>query len=55
MFSLVGAPHEDIRGMVDDLEVIGLAHSYQLDLFPRIQEGMVRIEQYVKDLIAELV
>ncbi|MEZ5743914.1 MAG: cytochrome P450 [Sphingomonadaceae bacterium] len=52
MFSLVGAPHEDIQGMVDDLEVIGLAHSYQLDLFPRIQEGMVRIEAYVEELIA---
>lgn len=52
MFSLVGAPHEDIQEMVDDLEVIGLAHSYQLDLFPRIQKGMVRIEQYVADLIA---
>lgn len=53
MFSLVGAPHEDIQGMVDDLEVIGLAHSYQLDLFPRIQAGMVRIEKYVQELIAE--
>jgi cytochrome P450 len=53
MFSLVGAPHERIAEMVDDLEIIGLAHSYQLDLFPRIQEGMVRVEQCVKDIIAE--
>jgi len=53
MFSLVGAPHEAIRDMRDDLEVIGLAHSYQLDLFPRIQEGMVRIEKFVEDVIAE--
>ena len=37
----------------DDLEVIGLAHSYQLDLFPRIQEGMVRIDEFVQRIIAE--
>ena len=53
MFSLVGAPHADIAGMVEDLEVIGLAHSYQLDLFPRINQGMVRIEEYVDDIIAK--
>ena len=53
MFALVGAPHEGIALLRDDLEVIGLAHSYQLDLFPRIQEGMVRIDEFVQRSIAE--
>ena len=53
MFALVGAPQEGIAMLRDDLEVIGLAHSYQLDLFPRIQEGMVRIDDFVQQAIAE--
>ncbi len=53
MFALVGAPQEGIALLRDDLEVIGLAHSYQLDLFPRIQEGMVRIDEFVQRCIAE--
>ena len=53
MFTLVGAPQEGIRLLRDDLEVIGLAHSYNLDLFPRIQEGIVRVEQFATDCIAE--
>ncbi|MDE8651409.1 cytochrome P450 [Novosphingobium album (ex Liu et al. 2023)] len=53
MFALVGAPHEGIALLRDDLEAIGLAHSYQLDRFPRIQEGMVRLEKFVEDTIAE--
>ena len=53
MFALVGAPQEGVRLLRDDLEAIGLAHSYQLDRFPRIQEGMVRIERFVEDTIAE--
>jgi cytochrome P450 len=53
MFALVGAPHEGIALLRDDLEVIGLAHSYQLDLFPRIQEGMVRIDRFVQRSIAD--
>jgi len=53
MFALVGAPQEGIALLRDDLEVIGLAHSYQLDLFPRIQEGMVRIDDFVQRIIAE--
>ena len=53
MFALVGAPLEGIALLRDDLEVIGLAHSYQLDLFPRIQEGMVRIDEFVQRTIAE--
>lgn len=52
MFSLVGAPHSDIAGMRDDLEAVGLAHSYQMDRFPRIQQAMVTLEEYVEDLIA---
>lgn len=53
MFALVGAPQEGIALLRDDLEVIGLAHSYQLDLFPRIQQGMDRIDQFVQTAIAE--
>jgi len=53
MFALVGAPQEGIALLRDDLEVIGLAHSYNLDLFPRIQEGMVRIDEFVQKCIAE--
>jgi cytochrome P450 len=53
MFALVGAPQEGIAMLRDDLEVIGLAHSYQLDLFPRIQDGMVRIEEFVEKCVAD--
>lgn len=53
MFTLVGAPQEGIRLLRDDLEVIGLAHSYNLDLFPRIQEGIVRVEKFALDCIVE--
>ena len=53
MFTLVGAPREGIALLRDDLEAIGLAHSYELDRFPRIQEGMVRLEKFVQDTIAE--
>jgi len=52
MFALVGAPLSDVDGMRDDLEAIGLAHSYELDRFPRIQEAMVRLDAYVQGLIA---
>jgi len=53
MFTLVGAPLEGIRLLRDDLEAIGLAHSYNLELFPRIQEGIVRVEQFAYDCLAE--
>lgn len=53
MFTLVGAPQDGIRLLRDDLEAIGLAHSYDLDLFPRIQEGIVRVEQFALDCIVE--
>lgn len=53
MFTLVGAPQEGIRLLRDDLEIIGLAHSYNLDLFPRIQAGIVRVEQFAADCITE--
>lgn len=53
MFALVGAPKEGISLLRDDLEAIGLAHSYELDRFPRIQEGMVRLERFVEETIAE--
>jgi cytochrome P450 len=53
MFALVGAPQDGIALLRDDLEAIGLAHSYEMDRFPRIQEGMVRLEDYVQKIIAE--
>jgi cytochrome P450 len=53
MFALVGAPQDGIELLRDDLEVVGLAHSYQMDLFPRIQEGVVRTEKFVEEIIAE--
>jgi cytochrome P450 len=52
MFSLVGAPHEGIRLLRDDLEAIGLAYSLEKERFPRIQEGMVRLEGFIDDVIA---
>ncbi len=53
MFALVGAPHEGIALLRDDLEVIGLAHSYNLELFPQIQAGMDRIDAFVQQSIAD--
>jgi len=53
MFALVGAPQDGIALLRDDLEAIGLAHSYEHARFPRIQEGMVRIEEYVEKIIAD--
>jgi len=53
MFALVGAPQDGIALLRDDLEAIGLAHSYEMDRFPRIQEGMVRLEDYVQKIIED--
>ncbi len=53
MFTLVGAPLEGVRILRDDLEAIGLAHSLEMERFPRIQEGMVRLEAFVEDVIAD--
>jgi len=53
MFTLVGAPPEGIRLLRDDLEAIGLAQSLELERFPRIQAGMVRLEDFVTQVIAE--
>ena len=53
MFALVGAPQDGIALLRDDLEAIGLAHSYEMNRFPRIQEGMVRLEEYVQKIIAD--
>jgi cytochrome P450 len=53
MFALVGAPLDAIPALRDDLEAIGLAQSLELDRFPRIQEGMVRLEAFVEDVIAD--
>jgi cytochrome P450 len=53
MFTLVGAPLEGVRLLRDDLEAIGLAHSLEMERFPRIQEGMVRLEAFVEQVISE--
>jgi cytochrome P450 len=53
MFALIGAPHDGVELLRDDLEAIGLAHSMELERFPRIQEGMVRLESFVERIIAE--
>lgn len=53
MFALVGAPLEGVALLRDDLEAIGLAQSLELERFPRIQEGMVRLEKFVEEVIAE--
>jgi len=53
MFALVGAPLDAIADLRDDLEAIGLAHSLELERFPRIQEGMVRLERFVEGVIAD--
>jgi cytochrome P450 len=53
MFTLVGAPLDGIRLLRDDLEAIGLAHSLEMERFPRIQEGMVRLEKFVEQVIAD--
>jgi cytochrome P450 len=53
MFALVGAPQDGIALLRDDLEAIGLAHSYEQARFGRINEGMVRIEEYVQKIIAD--
>jgi cytochrome P450 len=53
MFSLVGAPLEGVRLLREDLEAIGLAQSLEIERFPRIQEGMVRLEKFVEEVIAD--
>ena len=53
MFTLVGAPLEGIRLLREHLEAIGLAQSLEMERFPRIQQGMVRLEAFVSEVIAE--
>jgi cytochrome P450 len=53
MFTLVGAPLDGIHLLRDDLEAIGLAQSLELERFPRIQEGMVRLEAFVEQVISD--
>ena len=53
MFTLVGAPLEGVALLRDDLEAIGLAHSLEIERFPRIQEAMARLEAFVEKIIAE--
>jgi cytochrome P450 len=53
MFTLVGAPLEGIPYLREDLEAIGLAQSLEMQRFPRIQEGMIRLEAFVTEAIAD--
>jgi cytochrome P450 len=53
MFTLVGAPLDGIRMLRDDLEAIGLAQSLEMERFPRIQQGMVRLEAFVQQVVAD--
>jgi cytochrome P450 len=53
MFTLVGAPLEGVALLRDDLEAIGLAHSLEIERFPRIQEAMTRLEAFVERTMAE--
>jgi cytochrome P450 len=53
MFALVGAPLDAIPQLREDLEAIGLAHSLEMERFPRIQEAMVRLDAFVEKTIAD--
>lgn len=53
MFSLVGAPMEGVSLLREDLEAIGLAQSLEIERFPRIQEGMIRLEAFVERTITD--
>jgi cytochrome P450 len=52
MFTLVGAPLDGVQLLRDDLEAIGLAHSLEIERFPRIQQGMLRLEAFVEKIVA---
>lgn len=53
MFTLVGAPVEEIPGIRDSLETLGLAFSMDKSRIPEIYEGYDRLEKLVQRLIAE--
>jgi cytochrome P450 len=53
MFTLVGAPIEEIPGIRSSLEVLGLAFSMDKSRLPQIHEAYDRLEKLVQRLIAE--
>lgn len=53
MFTLVGAPIEEIAGIRSSLETLGLAFSMDKTRLPLIHEAFDRLEKLVQRLIAE--
>ncbi|MBB4858883.1 cytochrome P450 [Novosphingobium chloroacetimidivorans] len=53
MFTLVGAPVEEIPGIRSSLETLGLAFSMDKSRIPEIHEGYERLERLVQRIIAE--
>ena len=53
MFTLVGAPREQIAGIRSSLETLGLAFSMDKNRVPAIHEAFSRLEDLVHQLIAE--
>lgn len=53
MFSLVGAPREEIPGIRSSLETLGLAFSMDKNRLPEIHEAYDRLEELVQRLIAD--
>lgn len=53
MFTMVGAPIEEIPGIRSSLETLGLAFSMDKSRVPAIHEAFDRLEQLVQRLIAE--
>lgn len=53
MFSLVGAPVDEIPAMRDSLETLGLAMSMDKKIVPKLDEAYLQIENFVIRLIEE--
>lgn len=53
MFTLVGAPVEEIPGIRSSLETLGLAFSMDKSRIPEIHEAFDRLEKLVQRIIAE--
>jgi cytochrome P450 len=53
MFTLVGAPIEEIPGIRSSLETLGLGMSMDKDIVPALNEAYARVEELVQRVIAE--
>jgi len=51
MFIMLDAPIGKIGAIKDDLEVMGLAFSMDSSLLPRLDEAILRLEEFVRELI----